>query len=313
MLLIILLFVLIFFIISPVFRCLVFNIHKYIYHKIISVYEYIRYKEYNIPVFLGMTLWCGNSEKPMGSGKTLALCNTVVSIYNRYNNKVFIDKETKQKKIVKIMVLSNIVLNEIDYIEFKGFDQITQFTNLKNKLEEENSNYSYFLYVLLDESSVFLNSRNFKNNFTIEQLNDLTQVRHNQIQLLGFTSQRFEMTDVNIRRLSSYVKTCNLIDIPFLNKKRFLLIRTYISRDLEEATSELMVKPISVNCYYIGNNKNGWHYGGYDTNEMAGKIQQKISEGDYLSDEDFNKLITNEDRKGLNTLRQTRKYKKSKK
>lgn len=312
MIIIIAIFLLIFFIISPVFRCAVLNLPKYVIHKAISFGEFIVYKEYNIPIFLGMTLWCGCSEKPMGSGKTLALSNTIVSIYNQYNDKIYIDKETKQKKQVKIMVLSNITLKEIPYVEFKGFDQITQFVSLKNKLEEENPNFSYFLYVLLDESSVFLNSRNFKNNFTIEQLNDLTQVRHNQIQMLGFTSQRFEMTDVNIRRLSSYVKTCNLIDIPFLNKKRFLLIRTYISRDLEEATSELMIKPIAVQCKYISDKK-GWHYGGYDTHQMAGKIQQKISEGDYLSDEDFNKSITNEDRKGINTLRQTRKYKKSKK
>lgn len=300
----------------PVVRCMVLNFPKYIIHKFISLCDYLYYKEYNSPPFVGMDIIAGNSSKPMGSGKTLYAANYVQNIYNKYNNKKQKNRETGELFTNKIIVMSNIKLYDIDdYIDFKSFEQVKQFVELKNKLEEENPNIKYYLYVLIDEASIFLNSSKYKdkdNPITVETLNDLCQVRHNQIQSILFTSQRFEMCNINARRLSSFVKTCRLVDLPLLNKKRFLIVKWYISRDLEEATSELMIKPIKTECFYI-NNKKGFRYGSYDTHQMAGKILQKIEEKDYLSDEDLSKSIENNNRTGLNTLRQTRKYKKSKK
>lgn len=300
----------------PVIRCMVLNFPKYIIHKFISLCDYLYYKEYNSPPFVGMDIISGNSSRPMGSGKTLYAANYVQNIYNKYNGKQQKNKETGKLFTNKIIVMSNIKLYDIDdYIDFKSFEQVKQFVELKNKLEEENPNIKYYLYVLIDEASIFLNSSKYKdkdNPITVETLNDLCQVRHNQIQSILFTSQRFEMCNVNARRLSSFVKTCRLVDLPLLNKKRFLIVKWYISRDLEEATSELMIKPIKTECFYI-NNKKGFRYGNYDTHQMAGKILQKIEEKDYLNDEDLIKTVENNNRTGLNTLRQTRKYKKSQK
>lgn len=302
------------FICFPVFRCFIFNIHKYLINKSVDLYNYIRYKEYNEPPFYGMDIMAGCSHSPMGSGKTLASVNTIVSIKKRYDGKIQIDKKTKKQTQNKIIVLSNVDLKEIEYTRFKGFEQVTQFVELKNKLEVENPEYKYYLYVLLDEASIFLNSSKWKdkdNPITCESLNDLCQIRHNCIQMLLFTSQRFEMCNVNIRRLSSFVKTCELVDLPFLKRRRFLVLRHYISRDLEECTSELMIKPVKLEVVYIGNeNSKGWKYGTYDTHEMAGKIMQKISENDYLSEEDFNKSVEKLDHTGINHLRTNRKYRK---
>lgn len=296
----------------PVIRCMVLNLPKYIFHKFVSFCDYIYYKEYNEPPFSGLSLYCGNSSQPMGSGKTLCGANHIQQIYNKYNNKQQKDKKTGKLFTNKIMVMSNIKLTDIEYTEFKSFEQVKQFVEIKNKLEEENPNVRYYLYVFVDEASIFLNSSKWKdkdNPITVETLNDLCQVRHNQIQEICFTSQRFEMCNVNVRRLSSFVKTCRLVDLPFLNKKRFLIVKWYISRDLEEATSELMIKPVKTQCFYV-NDKKGFRYGNYDTHEMAGKIIQKINENDYLSEEDFNKSIENNNKTGMNTLRQSRKYKK---
>lgn len=298
----------------PVIRCMVLNLPKYFIHKVISFGEYVVYKEYNEPPFIGMDVIAGNSSKPMGSGKTLYAANYVQNIYNRYNGKYQKDKKTGKLFTNRIMIMSNIKLFDInnDYIEFKSFEQVKQFVELKNKMEAENPNVRYYLYVLVDEASIFLNSSKYKdkdNPITVETLNDLCQVRHNQIQALLFTSQRFEMCNVNVRRLSSFVKTCRLVDLPLLNKKRFLIVKWYISRDLEEATSELMIKPSKTQCFYVNNSK-GFRYGSYDTHQMAGKILQKIEENDYLSDEDFNKSIENTDRKGINSMNTSKKYKK---
>lgn len=315
MLLIILLFVLIFFIISPVFRCLIFNFPKYLYHKLISFYDYIYYREWNNPPFNALTTVVGASNMCTGSGKTLYASNHIQNMYKRYNNKKQRDKKTNKLFTNKIMVMSNIKLYDVEYIDFKGFEQIRQFAELKEQLEKDNPDIRYYLYVLVDEASVLLNSSQWKskdNPLSLNALFDLVQTRHLQIQEICFTSQRFEMVDVNVRRLSNYVKTCQLVDLPLLNKKRFLILRTYIARDLEECTSELMIKPIRTECVYI-NNKKGFRYGNYNTCELAGKIFKKLDENDYLSDDDFSKTLENNNHTGVNTLRQTRKYKKSKK
>lgn len=309
---IVVILLIILFLFSPLVRCAVFHFPRWILNKLKSLYEYIRYKEYNAPEFSGMTLYCGNSQKPMGSGKTLCGANRMQAIYKKYNNKTQIDKTTKKKFRNKIMVMSNIELKDIEYIDFKGFEQVTQFVELKNKLEAENPNYRYYLYVFIDEASIFLNSSKWKdkdNPITVETLNDLCQVRHNQIQEICFTSQRFEMCNVNVRRLASFVKTCNLTDLPRLNKKRFLVVKWYIARDLEECTSELMIKPVKTQCFYV-KDKKGFRYGSYDTHAMAGKILQKIAEKDYLSEEDFNKSIENNNKTGINVLNSSRKYRK---
>ena len=139
------------FIFFPCFRCIVFNPHFTVYYGGVDIYHYFRYKLYNsFKRDEGqLDAYCGL----FGKGKTLSCVHRVVSLYNRYNNKVVYDIHRKKWVTQKVVVLSNVQLTSIPFVECKSLKQITQFTKDLNKSDLENDTLS-FLVVLLDELSV---------------------------------------------------------------------------------------------------------------------------------------------------------------
>lgn len=90
-------------------------------------------------------------------------------------------------------------------------------------MEKSNANLksSYpRLIIGIDETHLYWFSRNFKDNFSENQLKVLTQLRKRNI-LMPLVSQRYMFLDKNLRRLVWFVRQIHSWSIPFTTKKLF--------------------------------------------------------------------------------------------
>ena len=117
-----------------------------------------------------------------GRGKTMAMCNELKRLRDRYGDKIYI--------------MTNFCYNDEDF----------QFTSWKDLLKE----YDKPLVCAWDEVQNEFNSRDFK-TFPIALLTLLTQVRKkNGVQIL-YTAQRWHFVDKNFRSLSFGCYECSTI------------------------------------------------------------------------------------------------------
>ena len=131
-------------------------------------------------------------------------------------------------------------------------NQIVEFTMVHNGVDDENDTLT-ILYVLGDEFSVQMNSRNFKGNLDPLALNTILTCRHHYISIY-YTAQRFGHVDALLRQVTSYVFLCN-------KTWRFQGLEKYDAWDMENATSASMVKPIGRMAWFVKNK----HYKAYNT------------------------------------------------
>jgi len=124
--------------------------------------------------------------------------------------------------------------------------------------------------VAMDELSVQMNSRSFKDNFNAYFLNTLLCCRHYHISFYG-SAQRFQHVDKLLRDVTHTVIQCNKI-------WRFQLWASYDAWEMENATNAEMIRPLRRGLWFVLDRD----YNAYDTLAVVDNLQKKFEEGDIL-------------------------------
>lgn len=246
------------FVLSPLFRVILFNLHRVGIYSVYDLYTYIRYqrwKEFNlygIDMFIGM----------FGHGKTLSMTHKARLIYSRFGDSV--------------RFISNYKLVDIPYIPLINFNQLVDIG------EEEDSKYVGTV-VLIDEVENVLSHRNFA-NFPLALLHTLTQQRKKKVYILC-SAQRFFMVDKLFRSITTNVFNCN-------KYWRFQHCEIYDAWDLENAMNYSMIRR-KANLWWFIKNKD---FDSYDTSEMVKKstAENFISNDEALVRKGLDSMVNSE-------------------
>lgn len=255
-----------------------------------DIIDYFRYKKWNVAKCGELIAYVGL----FGKGKTLSCVHTVVSRYHRFNNKkiydIFRHKWVKQH----VVVLSNVELN-IPFIKFNNLNQIVELSHEYDDLDKLNDTLTY-LYVLGDEFSVQLNSRNFKTNINAHVLNSILTCRHYHMSIF-YTAQRFNHVDALLRQVTQLVISCNKL-------WRFQRHNYYDAYELENCTNPMNVKPIKRTCWFVRNKD----YNAYDTLACVDNLSKDAIDGNML--DEFEILQLQDPQQLDSVVNYTRKAKK---
>ena len=216
-----------------------------------------------------------------GKGKTLSAVHYVIGKYKRYNGCKIYDFNRKKWVTQRIHIISNVDLLSVPYEEFTGLVQIVQAADRFKKYDQENDTLTC-VYVLGDEFSVQLNSRQFKNNIDPLFLNTLLTCRHHHISLI-YTSQRFNHVDALLRQVTSYVVTCNKC-------WRVMVHGKYDAFALENASDPTLVKPMRRFGWFIHDKD----FSAYDTLACVSNLTKSCQSGDMLSESEILALQQNQ-------------------
>lgn len=129
--------------------------------------------------------------------------------------------------------------------------------------------------VAMDELSVQMNSRSFKDNFNAYFLNTLLCCRHYHISFYG-SAQRFQHVDKLLRDVTHTVIQCNKV-------WRFQLWASYDAWEMENATNAEMIKPLRRGLWFVLDRD----YNAYDTLAVVDNLQKKFEEGDILTESEI--------------------------
>lgn len=260
----------------PYIRLVFFNFPTWFIYTIKDIFNYLSKFQFNVCPTGKIICYSGL----FGFGKTLSAVHNVISLYKRYNDKkCFVNGRWR---IQKIVILSNVVLTSVPYKKLESLSDITDWTHIKDKLD--NDKYYYVLLVLGDEFSTCLNSRNFKSNIDPIFLNTLVTSRHYAISLY-YTSQRFHLVDKLLRDVTFYVVDCKKIG-------RIEVLRKYDAFDMENCSNVSLIKPIQKSGYLITNRL----YSSYDTLAVVDNLIKSVEQKDMISEIDIiNKLSASPD------------------
>lgn len=264
---ILLLLIIICFFAVPYFRCFVFHPLATLYYGIVDSFKYVFFRKKHIPKVGSITCYSAH----FGKGKTLSAVDYLTLLYHKYNNKRFYNSDLKKWQRVKIVVLSNVDMLQIPYILLTSLSQITDLF----KSSDISDDYCVFHYVLIDEASVQLNSRNFKTNIDAVFLNSLLTCRHFNGNII-YTSQKFKLTDALFRSVTQKVIQCSKL-------WRFVVLREYDADEVEERVFINDCKPIRTRVYFATNKK----YRAYNTNACVGNLIKEYNSGGMLSTEEI--------------------------
>lgn len=131
---------------------------------------------------------------------------------------------------------------------------------------------SYSFNSGMDELSVQMNSRSFKDNFNAYFLNTLLCCRHYHISFFG-SAQRFQHVDKLMRDVTHTVIQCKKI-------WRFQLWQSYDAWELENATNAELIRPLGSGLWFVLDKD----YNAYDTLAVVDNLRKKVEEGDLLTE-----------------------------
>ena len=254
---------------SPVFRCALSHLFAAALNGIKDIFRHIRYKKGNLCKAGDLNIYCGY----FGSGKTLSLVHKVVGLYGRYNGlPVWCDR--RQKWVTqRVLILSNVSLS-VPYVPLTSLSRVVAASKV-NTLYDDAHDTLTITAVCMDELSLQMNSRSFKENFNACFLNCLLCCRHYHISFYG-SSQRFQHVDKLMRDVTLNVVQCRKL-------WRFQVNSFYDAWELENATSPEMIKPLRKICWFVHDKD----YAAYDTLAVVDNLKKRMDEGDILSDADI--------------------------
>lgn len=275
--------ILIFFVIMavmfPAVRCVFRHPIKTVVYGCVDIFYYIYHKEYNkvhtgfIEGFIGL----------FGKGKTLNMTHKVVGLYQKYNGKTVWDSENERFATQRIVVFSNVDLPTIPHVKLIDLKQIIDFTENVKEQDEKYGTYTVAL-IEIDEASVQMNSRNFKQNIDALFLNALLTCRHFHMNMY-YSAQRFGQVDALLRQVTSYVVYCS-------KNWRLQGVEYYDAWEMENATNVLLLKPFKRDCWFVENKD----YGNYNTFATVGNLRKDCVNGDMLDEEKILALQCNLDK-----------------
>lgn len=253
----------------PAFRILVLSPIKAIIYAVRDMFIYVIHKEYNY--YHGGQLICYFAH--FGGGKTLSAVRNVRTLYNRYNNKKVWDSKKKKFVIQKVHILSNVHINGIPYEPLNNLGQFVNCAKANKRIDEKLDTHTCLL-VLIDEASVQLNSRQFRDNFAnADVLNSILTSRHFSASLF-VTSQKFKLCDALLRSVTQQAIWCNKI-------WRVMVQYVYSADELELASDARLIKPLRRTGFFITDKD----YKAYDTLATVENLIKSAAEKDMLTDE----------------------------
>lgn len=255
--------------VSRIARQVVFHPLQTAVHAVKDTFHYIQHKGWNTCPVGALDIYCGY----FGSGKTLSLVHKVVGLYNRYNDKKVLCSRRKKFVTQKIVVLSNVDL-AIPYIKLSSLSQVVNMSKIAPKLDDEKDTLTVTI-VAMDELSVQMNSRSFKDNFNAYFLNTLLCCRHYHISFYG-SAQRFQHVDKLMRDVTHNVVQCNKV-------WRFQCWSMYDAWEMENAQNPEMIRPIKSGLWFVLDRD----YNAYDTLAVVDNLQKKFEEGDIMSESEI--------------------------
>lgn len=257
------------FICSPTFRCMVLHPFKSVFNAIWDFIEYFIHRGWRrCPTGL-IAAYCGL----FGKGKTLSAVHEVTRLYEKYNNKRVYDKFRKRWVLQKIHVYSNVDLS-IPHYHFSSMQQIVDVTKNREMIDDICGTLTISLF-LGDEFSVQMNSREFKKNFNAHLLNSILTCRHHYISLF-YTAQRFNHVDALLRQVTSYVIDCD-------KGWRFVRNYYYDAWEMENATNVILIKPFRRRCWFATNKE----FAKYNTLACVDNMIKDCEAGKTLSEQEI--------------------------
>lgn len=230
-----------------------------------DIFNFFRYKKWRIAKMGFITCYCGL----FGKGKTLSAVHYIRKMYLRYNDKkVFVHGKWLTQKV---QILSNVNLLDVPYIPFTTLQQIVDISKNQHNIDEINGTHT-ITFILGDEFSVQMNSRNFKTNLNMNILNTLLTCRHFNMSLV-YTAQRFSNVDKLCRDVTSYVIDCDKF-------WRIMRHKKYDAWDMENASNVTKIKPLRRFGWFIRDDD----YNSYDTLAVVDNLIHDAEEGAILSD-----------------------------
>lgn len=224
--------VVVLFLISPLFRVVVKNLHLIGIYSVVDLYTYIKFKKwqdfncYGIDMFVGM----------FGHGKTLSMTHRARLLYRQFGD--------------RIRFISNYQLNGIPYTPLVNFQQLVD-------LGEDDSEFEGTV-VLIDEIENVLNNRNYA-KFPLALLHTINQQRKKHVYIMC-SSPRFFQVDKLFRAITTCVYNCN-------KHWRFQHVEVYDAWDYENAMNYRDIKRIGNTWWFIKNQD----YNSYNTEQMISK------------------------------------------
>lgn len=259
----------------PTFRCIVHHPIRVVVNGACDLWDYIRYKQYNLCQTGELVAYTGL----FGKGKTLSAVHRVVSAYHQYNGRVVWCPRRQQFVTQRVQVISNVALS-IPYEDFVSLEQVVLAAERKDAYDDDHDTLTITL-VLGDEFSVQMNSRSFKTNIDPLLLNTILTCRHHYISLY-YTAQRFGHVDALLRQVTSYVVECDKL-------WRFQRYATYDAWDLENATNTQLITPMGRGCWFVTDDD----YNAYNTLACVGNLTKAMKEGDMMSESEILALQQN--------------------
>ena len=282
--------------VSRIARQIVFHPFQTGFNAVKDLYYYQLHRGWhNCPVG-ALDIYCGY----FGSGKTLSLVHKVVGLYNRYNDKVVWCPRRKKFVVQKINILSNVDL-AVPYTKLESLAQVVKASKTTQAIDDEEETLTVTI-VAMDELSVQMNSRSFKDNFNAYFLNTLLCCRHYHISFYG-SAQRFQHVDKLLRDVTHTVIQCNKV-------WRFQLWASYDAWEMENATNTQLLTPISRRCWFVLNKD----YDAYNTLACVGNLQKSFREGDMMTEEEILSLRRNEQQANMDgVVKPSRKWRRTQK
>lgn len=251
---------------SRIARMVTFHPLRVAIHGIKDLWLYIKHKGWNTCPVGALDIYCGY----FGSGKTLSLVHQVVGLYNRYHDKPVWCNRRKKFVTQKIVVLSNVDLS-IPYVKLESLADVVNMARSSPTVDDANDTLTVTI-VAMDELSVQMNSRSFKENFNAYFLNTLLCCRHYHISFYG-SAQRFGHVDKLMRDVTHHVVQCEKI-------WRFQLFKVFDAWELENAENPEMIKSLRRGIWFVKDKD----YNAYDTLAVVDNLKKKVDEGDLLSE-----------------------------
>lgn len=258
----------------PNFRIWVFNPVKSFLYFWRDLYFFFAHKEYNRCMTGEMICYQGL----FGRGKTLSAVHHLCKLYNQYNDKLVWDRAKNKFVTQKVHIISNVQLLNIPHFEhLENLSQVVNQAYANKRIDEEEDTLTVLL-VLIDEASVQLNSRSFKNNINADFLNTLLTSRHYHMSMF-YTSQRFSLTDKLLRDVTQTVIDC----------RKFWRLQGqcfYDGYELENAGNPELVLPKRKGGFFVRNKD----YEAYDTLAVVDTLKKSFDQNDFVSDAEILQL-----------------------
>ena len=251
--------------ISAYFRCMVFHPFNTIYFAFKDLYKYVRYKKWRNCSDYGKII-CATAL--FGGGKTLTSTVYVRYLYKHYNGLKVFNPRLKKWVLQRIVIHSNVHLNDIDYVPLNSTQDMLNVTKRFN-----DDNFMDVHIFLIDEASTQFNSRKFKDNFNPNLLNTILTCRHVKMGII-LTSQRFNHVDALLRQVTSETKEC-------AHFWRFYKLSYYDAYMLENCSNPTLIKPLRVRTLFIKDSD----FNAYDTYAIVGNLVKSADAGDMLDEQ----------------------------